>query len=47
MVDGTFEMELLPEGRLDVLNTRVRSLPRRMTITVRCIITACTCEYFA
>lgn len=47
MVDRAFEMELLPEGRLDVLDARMGSLPRGLTVAIRCIVTACTCNNLA
>lgn len=47
MVDRAFEMEFLPEGGLDVLDTRMGSFPRGMTVTIRSIVTACTCKHLA
>lgn len=47
MVDRALEMEFLPEGRLNVLDTRMGSLPRGMTVAIRCIVTARTCKHLA
>jgi hypothetical protein len=47
MVNRAFEMKLFPEGRFDVLNTRMGPFPRGMTIAIRRIVTACTCKHLA